>query len=266
MIGGGFQHDVCSSAGNTPKDIDWVRDKERTADNVGDISIHIDFDMSRPPDKTKKNYAWVLESSGFLPSLISWVRGNIPFLEDNYELIFTHDKSLLPLSPKMRLIICNAAPWVMDRKIHPKTKLVSMITSSKTSSPGHRYRMGVLEKYRGVVDCFGHGHNPIDKKEDGLNDYFFSIAVQNANYSNFFTEELTDCFATGTIPIFWGSEDIGEIFNENGIIRLTENFKIEDLSEDLYWSKFEFVKDNFERIMNLPTVEDFIYNNFIKTV
>lgn len=264
MVGGGFQHDICSSAGNTPKDIEWIRDRERGIFNDSNLSIHIDFGMARVPDKRKRNYAWVLESSDFLPQLILWVRQNIRFLEENYELIFTHDKRLLTISPKMRLVICNAVPWVMNRKIHPKTKLVSMISSSKTSTPGHRYRMELLNKYRNKVDCFGRDHNPINTKEEGLNDYFFSIAAQNAKYSNFFTEELTDCFATGAIPIFWGSDDIGEIFNEKGIIKLDENFKVEDLSENLYRSKFEYVQDNFERIMSLPTAEDFIYNTYIK--
>lgn len=264
MVGGGFQHTNCSSLNNVAKYVEWIPNKERTPHNSSNISIHIDEAITTVPDKSKKNYAWILESSDFIPELITWVKNNISFLENNYELIFSHDKRLLPLSCKMREVLCPAAPWVMDRKIHSKSKLVSMITSSKTSTPGHRYRMEVFGKYKNKIDCFGHGHNPIERKETGLNDYYFSLAVQNANYPNFFTEEVTDCFATGAIPIFWGSSAIGENFNENGVIRLTDDFKVEDLSIELYQSKIEHIQDNFERIINLPTAEDFIYLNYIK--
>jgi hypothetical protein len=45
-----------------------------------------------------------------------------------------------------------------------------------------------------------------------------SFAFENANYPGAFCEKLTDFFATGTIPIYWGNPDIGEFFDTNGII------------------------------------------------
>ena len=35
---------------------------------------------------------------------------------------------------------------------------------------------------------------------------------------NYFTEKLIDCFRTGTVPIYWGSNSIKEHFDMNGII------------------------------------------------
>jgi len=258
MVGGGFQHEICSSAKNTPKYVEW--DKLGNAN----ISIHIDNGIRYPINKLKKNYAWIVESSAFIPDLINWISKNVSYLEDNFELIFTHDKRLLDLSNKFRLVICNAAPWIIDRKIHNKSKLISMIGSTNKFFGGHIYRHQIMEKYKNQMDCFGIGHNPIKNKEEGLNDYYFSIAMENDNYPNIFCEKITDCFATGTIPIFWGTPTIGEFFNENGIIMLTDNFKAEDLSTDLYHSKMEYIKENFERAINLPTAEDYIYENHIK--
>ncbi len=240
MVGGGFQAGVCSSAFSIPKYIEWNKG------GSADISIHIDEGISAQPNKSKRNFAWIAESSAIITSLIGWVHGNIPFMEENYELIFTHDQRLLPLSSKMRLVICNATPWIGDPRIHEKTKLVSMIASNKTYCPGHFYRQEIIKRYSGKLDLYGTGHNPINRKEEGLNDYCFSIAMENDNYPNIFCEKITDCFATGTIPIYWGTPTIGEFFNENGIITLTENFKVEDLSKDLYLSKMEYIKENFE--------------------
>jgi len=68
----------------------------------------------------------------------------------------------------------------------------------------------------------------------------------------------------GTIPIFWGTPDIGNYFNENGIIKLTDDFNISDLSVDLYHSKMDAILENYELSVNLPTAEDYIYLNYLK--
>ena len=259
MVGGGFQHQECSSHLNLPRYVEW--DKNGDAN----ISIHIDYDMFNiPVNKSKRNYAWVAESSAIFTPLQDMVRNRISFLEENYEFIFTHDKRLLEVSPKFKLTLPNAVPWIQDRKIHKKTKLVSMFASTKLYCPGHRYRQEVVKKYEHQIDCFGTGRNRVETKEIGLNDYHFSIAMENDTYPNIFCEKITDCFATGTIPIFWGTPTIGEFFNENGIIMLTDNLKIEDLSPDLYYSKMEYIEDNFERAINLLTSEDHMYENYIK--
>ena len=260
MVGGGFQHDICSSAENVPRYVEW--DKRN---HDGNISIHIDNGIFGRTNPNKKNYAWICESSAIIPHLIQQIKTNISQVEEKYELIFTHDQRLLSMSPKMRLILPNAVPRVKDRQIHKKTKLVSMIVSmDKNMCAGHRFRHTILEKYRSQMDCFGSGHNYINTKEEGLNDYYFSIAMENDNYPNIFCEKITDCFATGTIPIFWGAPTIGDFFNEKGIIMMTGDFKIEDLSPDLYYSKMDYIEDNFERSMNLLTSEDYMYKHYIQ--
>ena len=40
----------------------------------------------------------------------------------------------------------------------------------------------------------------------------FSIATENAAVDNYFTEKLMDCFLTKTVPIYYGSSNIGEFF------------------------------------------------------
>ena len=99
MIGGGFQHDICSSAHNIPKLIEW--DKTGNAN----ISIHIDNGIRMPVNKNKRNYAWTSESASIVPDIIELIKKNISYLEDNFELIFTHDKRLLSLSNKIKLVL-----------------------------------------------------------------------------------------------------------------------------------------------------------------
>jgi hypothetical protein len=92
----------------------------------------------------------------------------------------------------------------------------------------------------------------------------FSIAMENASYPGGFCEKITDCFATGTIPIYWGAIDIDNYFNEDGIIKLTEDFDISSLSSELYKSKQTAIVDNFNRALTLPSAEDYIYLTYLK--
>jgi hypothetical protein len=69
---------------------------------------------------------------------------------------------------------------------------------------------------------------------------------------------------TGTIPIYYGMPNIGDFFNKDGIIILNDDFKIEDLTFDLYKTKINAVIDNFERAKKLLVAEDYIYLNYIK--
>lgn len=260
MVGGGFQHDICSCANRVPEHIEWVKGQ-----NIAPISIHIDNAiLTTPTDKTKKNYAWLSESKTIIPQVYQSVIDNLKYVEENFELVFTNDKSLLNLSDKFKLTICSAVPWINDRKIHKKSKLVSMITSKKVICNEHRKRVQIAEKFKDSLDLFGRDYKPIDIKEKGLNDYCFSIVIENLNYSNGYSEKITDCFATGTIPIYWGSPDIGEVFNVDGIIMYDDDFNIDSLSFELYQSKMESIIDNFNRAVNFPIAEDYIFKKYIE--
>ena len=258
MIGGGFSHDICSSAGSVPKFVEWCKD------GSSDISIHIDYGILTQVNPSKINFAWLAESKTINSSLYDWCVKNVSFLEKNYELIFTHDKSLLNISPKFKLVICNCVPWVKLPNIYPKSKLISMIASNKLMCAEHQLRRVVIDKYKNDIDLYGRGYLEVDKKETALSDYYFSICMENSTYSNAYSEKITDCFACGTIPIYYGSPDIGEVFNEDGIIWLTDNFSVNSISPELYWSKIDAVMDNYNRAINFPIAEDWIYETYIK--
>jgi len=260
MVGGGFQHDICSSAGNTPESIIWVK-----GNHTAPISIHLDSAIYKiKPNKSKLNFAWLHESRAILPHNYNWVSNNIDYIENNFELLFTHDMRLVKLSDKIVFLKWKGKPWVKQYGIHPKSKLVSMIASNKVMCPHHRFRQQMIKELSGKVDHFGRGFKEITRKEEGLNDYYFSVAMENHTYLNSYSEKITDCFATGTIPIYHGTPGIGDIFNSDCIIKLDEHFKVENLSSELYYSKMNAVKENFEIVKNMPVAEDYIYNEFIK--
>jgi hypothetical protein len=174
---------------------------------------------------------------------------------DTFDAIFTHNQELLAIDPKFKW--CPAQGfWIKEPKIYEKSKMISMIASNKRMCKGHATRLEWVERLRDQVDLYGRGFNEILHKEEGLCDYMFSVAIENGQYETYFTEKLLDCFATGTIPVYLGAPDIGKYFNKDGIIDLTDEFYI---SDELYHSKMEAIKDNLEIAKKMEVLEDFIY-------
>lgn len=248
-----------------PINLKWTNTFSPEVEGIFLFDNYINSDLDKYPKNIKK-YGWIIESKDIIPNLIANIKQNYNEYSTKFDMIFTHDKELLTLGDKMKFAkTASCSTWIEDVDIHKKTKLVSMIASSKCMCEGHKYRLKQINRFKNSVDLYGRGFNPIDKKETGLKDYMFSIAIENSKYETYFTEKISDCFATGTIPIYYGSPDIHEYFNIDGIILLNDNFKIENLSMELYESKKEAIIDNFERIKYMKLPEDELYERWIKS-
>jgi len=251
MIGGGFQHQECVNINNyKSKNFIWTK-------NNSDIEMFIDNsiynNLGKSPDK---KYAWIFESEEIF---------NIDFFVEEFELlscsytkIFTHNKKLLDKGLNFCFIPANSF-WIETPFIHEKNKLISMVASNKNLTTGHRFRNQFIRNNPNKFDLFGFGYKPIQKKEIALNHYMFSIVIENSFYDNYFTEKILDCFATGTIPIYKGCDNINEFFDENGIIKLTDDFDFKSLNKELYNSKIDAIKKNFNLVQNYKILEDIIY-------
>lgn len=224
-----------------------------------------DGDMFRADGDANINYGWLTESRAITPAVYDRFESSIPSVMDAFKYVFTHSYDLIDRHENIKWIPANGT-WIRKPKVYEhKVNLVSMITSSKGYCDGHRRRIMLANELRGKVDLYGRGFNEIEFKEDGLATYMFSIAHENAYYPGYFTEKILDCFATGTIPIFWGDPEIGKVFNTDGIIMLDENFKLDSLTPELYYSKIDAVKENCQTVKdNFMMVEDYIYDNYFK--
>ena len=142
-----------------------------------------------------------------------------------------------------------------------------MFASGKKVTVGHHIRHQIAEQLTDKIDIVGGAANtkkignglPWETKYLYLNDYRFQIVVENDKYETYFTEKLTDCFATGTIPIYWGAPDIGKYFNTDGMILIDDELDISLLTEDYYFSKLNAIKDNFERVQKMQGSDDVLY-------
>ena len=215
-----------------------------------------------PPSKNK--IAWLIEPICVAPQHYNYVINNLM----KFDYILTHEKTLLDLDYNTKFIPFGCC-WIpeQEQKVYDKTKNISVISSNKTFTDGHRLRHEVIQKFGDKMDVFGRGYDPIEFKINGLKDYRFSVVIENCKRDYWFTEKLIDCFATGTIPIYWGCPSIGDFFNTDGMLIFDNMYELESIlnncNEDLYNSKLDEIKDNFEKSKNFLLPDEHVYK-FIK--
>lgn len=106
------------------------------------------------------------------------------------------------------------------------------------------------------LDIFGAGYwekdnkkvkGEIWNKKVGLNDYKFSIAIENTYQPNYITEKFFDCILTNTVPVYYGCSNITDIIPENCFIRLPD---ISDKESCLKVIKEQCTHENYNVLVN----------------
>lgn len=265
--GSPFSHDVTSCHNITPTKFKWVYNKPST----NDVEVYLDYALQKGfESKCKNKFLWICESRGIIQPQIQYFLQNIDKFKETYKKIFVHDHELLSLGDNIEY--CPPAAnctWIKNRNIHKKTKLVSMISSGKEMCAGHAFRNSKMKQFQSLnlpIDYYGRSFNPFQKKEDVLIDYYFSITIENEKYSNYYTEKLMDCFATGTIPIYHGTPEVGKMFDINGIVLLDDKFSFDMLTPEFYFSKIEYITKNYELCVKHQTSDDYIYERIIESL
>jgi len=249
------------------KYIEWVHDghqaQQTTFNNLqeGDYTFYVDKFVpgAKQDTKSAKKFGMILECGWMNQPLIDDIKNNLDAYMGIYDALFTWDESLVDLHENIKWIP-GSGSWIKEPQIYPKNKLVSIISSNNTFLPGHKARLEMVDQLKEYAPLFGRGFNEVEFKEEALADYMFSVAIENMD--NWFTEKLLDCFLCGTVPIFYGTPNIGKWFNMDGIILLENDFDIEGLNEDMYTSRKDAIKDNFERALKMEVVEDYIWENY----
>ena len=262
-----------TSANNRSVFTRWIRN------GTGLVNLYVNGEALKvlEDDSDKPKFIWLLESREIIPEQYKFIEDNYDFVASRVDGIFTADQRLTTeAGPDGKFLFCisNAAPWVMDRAVYKKSKLVSMIASNKGYTEGHRRRLRVVQAFVdkfGQDDLYGWGltHElPLKEKSTGLKDYMCSFACENANYPTYFTEKLTDCFACGTIPVYYGTAGVAQYFNPDGIIFLDSaapwvSIPWEKLTPEYYESKKDVIQENFEIAQCMRVAEDYMYGNYL---
>ena len=174
-----------------------------------------------------------LERTIFLPREPAFVRARKKYQSFGAPLAFTHDD------------IHQAAVWRIMRPFEElaslpyarKSSPLSSVTSAANQMPGHKVRMQFLRDFArrqpGVLEVYGYGWKgelgasykgeignrfakitdfPALCKSAGLMDYRYSLAFENSQQKNYFSEKVLDCWLAWSMPIYWGCPNLADYF------------------------------------------------------
>lgn len=143
-----------------------------------------------------------------------------------------------------------------------KTKEISCIANTdKKAFAGHIQRadfVHFLKKTNLPIDYYGgeKKHNKIKTKLEALEQYRYSIAIENSSTPFYFTEKITDCFLAGCMPFYYGAQNIADFFPKESFVwiditRPKEAQKIiqSTLKEKLWEKNQDFILESRRRVL-----------------
>lgn len=206
--------------------------------------------------KSDCKIAWLMESPGVKPAIYQ----QFHFVRDRFDKVVTfleEDAAYSIGVEKQQYINCAlGGAWVEpDYVKNKKTKLCSLIASSKNDLPGHKLRHKIA-KLHNWIDLYGGGYRKVENKSEALLDHAFSVVIENISIPGYFTEKLIDCMLTRTVPIYYGDPSVERFFEKNGILSIQD---IDDLSFERYHSMIESVNKNFETALKFKSSDDNVF-------
>ena len=211
----------------------------------------------------KRKVAWLLEPNAIHPHMYEWIQTNNKL----FDYVLTFDEDLISKGQNY-LYYPHGRCWINNYEDLKKENKVSIIASSKNFTEGHQLRHKVIDKFKDI-EVFGYGYNPVENKEDSLSKYMYSVTIENCRQPGYWTEKIVDCFATKTIPIFWGDDAVSDFFDPEGIIYFNSQEELGEILEDLkvngdaiFESKKAAVEKNFKLVETYRIPEDWMYNKY----
>jgi hypothetical protein len=263
----------CFVAGRFPNYIHWDRY------NAGlKTHFYTHQNVLKGKGNPDKKFAMFIESEALVPNDYRLFDLNYG-LSRQFNKIFTHSEYLLDKYDNA-LFIPGGGVWygtsygggVLDpQKNNKKNKNISIVSSNKKYCELHKYRILLAKKYRNssFVDVYGtfDGGNSI-KIAQSLDDYRYSIIMENCISSYYFTEKILNCFAAMTIPIYFGAKEIGKYFNIDGIIQVPISQLdyidaiLANCNEEDYNSRISAITDNYHRVQKYLCIENYLFETY----
>lgn len=237
--------------------------------------------MLQTMGKPDRKFGMLIESRSIVPkdyNIFNKHKG----LEREFIKIFCFDDEILNTVPNACFYPASAEIWydkgsseVQNAKLYEeKRKNVSFLSSDKVMCEMHRKRIAAARYCHNnqLCDVFGRvvGGEYV-KIEKPLTEYRFSFAIENNQTDYYFTEKIINCFAAQTIPIYFGARKIGDFFNEDGIIFITEKelennveTVLKQCTKEEYEGRLSAVLDNYHRVQKYRNMQDYLYEQYLK--
>lgn len=155
--------------------------------------------------------------------------------------------------------------------VKSRENIISTVISSQYFMPGHKLRIDFIKYFQQnsqlTLDVYGHDNTlnfnnykgclPVRQKDDGLIPYKYTIAAENSDIANYFTEKIFDAILAECLCFYWGSRNIEEFIDSRAFIKLPLENKqksleiVEEAIINNSWAKrLPYIREAKHRITN----------------
>ena len=226
-----------------------------------------------------RKYGMLVESRNIVPKDYEIFKKH-KGLKHDFEKIFTFDDKILNEISNANFYPCSAAPRykekekTLDSRVYEKKERnISFLSSNKSMCEMHKKRIEAAKYcfHNQLADVYGKAiGGDFVEIEDVLEKYRFSVIIENDQTDYYFTEKITNCFAAQVIPIYLGAKKIGDFFNPDGIITISEkdleniDGVLKQCTEAEYERRLPAVLDNYQRVQEYRNMYDYLYEHYLQ--
>ena len=163
----------------------------------------------------------------------------------------------------------------LSKPVKDKKKLISVITSSKAFTQGHKDRINFVKKLKDYfgdqLDVFGKGINSFEDKWETLREYKYHIVIENSSCDDNWTEKLADNYLAECFPFYHGCKNLNKYFNDNAfklidINNFDASVKIieEGIANNLYVESYSAITKAKRKVMEEYNIFPMLINELTK--
>jgi len=212
--------------------------------SINEINIYAHSE----PDEYLGRHKWLLENANLFSYVMTW----------NQEILdkYSHAR----LMPYAESWVDHGDPNVIYT-VDQKDFEISFIRGNKLMAPGHTLRHQIFDckdkikiptRFYASTDTSS-GSSTINSKVLAHKTAMFSLVIENTYHLNYFTEKISDCMIMKTIPVYWGCPNIGNFYNQKGIVTIENTDdaieKINKLTPEFYLENKDVIEENWQKAL-----------------
>ena len=190
---------------------------------------------------------------------------------DQFSRVYTWNDDLVDNKTFFKFNYPRLLPMLEDLPSFEKKKFCTMVIGKhKSKHPNQLYtaREKIISffetKPEKEFDFYGRGwdkthssyRGAVENKLDTIKNYRFSICFENMHdVKGYITEKIFDCFAAGSIPVYWGASNIEEYIPKECFIDFRKFASFEELYQFLKSMKKETYETYLKGIKNFLNSE-----------
>lgn len=203
---------------------------------------------------------------------------------ERFSKIYTWKDDLVDNKKFFKFYYPVLTPMLSDLPSFEEKKLCTFVgTFLQNEAPGSLYfeRIKAINFFEGIGEegfefygrkwnpsLYKNYHGPIDDKLNTIKNYRFTLCYENScDQNGYITEKIFDCFAAGSVPIYWGAPNVQDYIPKECFIDKRDFATLNDLYiylKNMERSEYDRYLEKIRTFLKSKEAERFSYAHFEK--